>query len=614
MQRLIQRLYFGIETLIMAHPASQLGLVAVGILAISLAGGVAVHSVSPEFPHLGQAVWWAFLRLTDPGYLGEDRGLFVRAVSTILTLTGYVLFLGALVAIMTNWLDRLLEFLASGRSPVFEKGHLLIIGWNHRVYALVEELYHSGQYLVETDWRPSFVILCPDFRPELQRELLQKLDPEVRQNSRVLVRSGNPLEAESLDRVDFEHARGIVLLARPNTTPILSDITLAKILMSLKVRFQEHRRVPNLVVDVANPTNKLLAESVGLTGATEALASGEFLGRMFVQAVRQPGISRLHNRFLTDNFGDVVRLVPTEKVALVGRSLRHQSALEPGQVAIGFLPRQGHQADLRLIDFDYEATAEDEVVVIQTTREVVEIPALYPTTSQSEKVLVIGWSNHLRYFLEELGRHPDETFQVTVAVDGCSELDWQKLARLAELYPNLELSLLETVLDDPQSLEKLAPQQFDRAVLFADSRPKDPLVADAETVLRSVLLGRLLERHRAQTAVVVELNDEDNRGLLHPRVHDVFLTQEVVSHLLAQVALRRSLAWIYEELFTAGGAEIRLRSVEGGRLRELQESHFERGHLVLGYERDGAFHLAPDVNSSVPDSARLVVIEKEART
>ena len=51
---------------------------------------------------LPAAIWWAFLRLTDPGYLGEDHGVIPRTVSTVLTLAGYVVFLGALVAIMTK--------------------------------------------------------------------------------------------------------------------------------------------------------------------------------------------------------------------------------------------------------------------------------------------------------------------------------------------------------------------------------------------------------------------------------------------------------------------------------------------------------------------------------
>ena len=120
-------------------------LVAAVILVLSVGGGVFVHLTNPEsYSNTLEAIWWAFLRLTDPGYLGDDKGLFPRLISTFLTIAGYVVFLGALVALMTNWLDRSLSFLASGRSPIFEEGHVLIIGWNDRIHALIEEVVHTG--------------------------------------------------------------------------------------------------------------------------------------------------------------------------------------------------------------------------------------------------------------------------------------------------------------------------------------------------------------------------------------------------------------------------------------------------------------------------------------
>ena len=77
-------------------------------------------------------IWWAFLRLTDPGYLGDDQGVFRRTVSTVITVIGYVLFLGALVAIMTQWLNQTLRQLESGLTPIARDGHVLVAGWTDR--------------------------------------------------------------------------------------------------------------------------------------------------------------------------------------------------------------------------------------------------------------------------------------------------------------------------------------------------------------------------------------------------------------------------------------------------------------------------------------------------
>ncbi|MCL1478216.1 MAG: hypothetical protein MH219_12130 [Marinobacter sp.] len=76
--------------------------------------GLAVLAVGQKFDSVGAAVWWAFLRLTDPGYLGDDIGAWQRFVSTLLTVSGYVVFMGTLVAILTRWLIAKMEELERG--------------------------------------------------------------------------------------------------------------------------------------------------------------------------------------------------------------------------------------------------------------------------------------------------------------------------------------------------------------------------------------------------------------------------------------------------------------------------------------------------------------------
>ena len=53
--------------------ASLVGLVAIG-------GGLLVQTTDAPFEGGKTAIWWAFLRLTDPGYLGDDEGLARRVI------------------------------------------------------------------------------------------------------------------------------------------------------------------------------------------------------------------------------------------------------------------------------------------------------------------------------------------------------------------------------------------------------------------------------------------------------------------------------------------------------------------------------------------------------
>ena len=50
-----------------------------------MGGGLLAWLLTGQFPNAFDGVWWSFLRLTDPGYLGDDEGAVLRVQSTIIT-------------------------------------------------------------------------------------------------------------------------------------------------------------------------------------------------------------------------------------------------------------------------------------------------------------------------------------------------------------------------------------------------------------------------------------------------------------------------------------------------------------------------------------------------
>ena len=627
MRRLAQRVYYFTETLLTRGPLYQLMLVAAVIFALSVGGGIFVHITNPDsYSNTLEAIWWAFLRLTDPGYLGDDHGLYPRLISTFLTIAGYVVFLGALVALMTNWLDRMLSFLASGRSPIFEEGHVLIVGWNDRLHALIEEIVHTAQRAGE-DGKPAIVVLCDPYNPAMYRELSQKIDPEVRKRCRLMVRSGNPLEVESLERVDFAYARSIILVATASaerSDRSLSDITLAKVLMSMKAQAPNPKRVPSVVVEVAFTGNKLLVESVGWNKSTEAVVADDIMGRLFCQAIRFPGISKVYHRMLTDTFTDSVILKSPQSLGVVGRTLREIVPTLKEGTPIGLLRKGEEQSDLSLLGLDIKIESDDRVVLVtsRTPREVQD-EAPFPgwklsphkETRSKRRILVLGWSTDLLVFLQELSAYPAESYRVTLIWENALPREKERLERLAESRDNLDLDFQRGALLDEAELARTDLGQFDKILLLADQN-QEPLVADAENVLRYVLLERHIRSLNKTVDLVVELNDEDNRPLLKGSTPDVLMTAEILSHLLAQVSTHRSLMWIYEELFTNGGAELRLRPLQdipenGVTFSECQAVCLQSNAVALGYMREREVVFNPSSSSILKPADQVIIVEME---
>ncbi|MBL8942201.1 MAG: hypothetical protein JNK45_03585, partial [Myxococcales bacterium] len=67
------RLQFLLERFLVRGPLYRLLFVIAIIVSVSTLGGLLVVGTG-NFDGPGDAIWWAFLRLSDPGYLGDDQG------------------------------------------------------------------------------------------------------------------------------------------------------------------------------------------------------------------------------------------------------------------------------------------------------------------------------------------------------------------------------------------------------------------------------------------------------------------------------------------------------------------------------------------------------------
>ena len=143
MDRIRNRMTFHLERLILRGAHYRLLLIAAIIGLVSAGAGIFVFRSTTTFSSFSEAIWWAFLRLTDPGYLGDDKGLVLGTASTIVTVLGYVLFMGSLIAIMTQWLNETMRTLEKGLTPIAQNNHVLILGWTNRTPTIVHELVLS---------------------------------------------------------------------------------------------------------------------------------------------------------------------------------------------------------------------------------------------------------------------------------------------------------------------------------------------------------------------------------------------------------------------------------------------------------------------------------------
>lgn len=642
LDRLLNRVKFQLERLLLRGPHYRLLVIAFFIAFVSLAAGALVYAAGSGFDSPGDAIWWAFLRLTDPGYLGDDEGTFKRVVSTIVTVLGYVLFMGALIAIMAQWLNRSLDRFERGVTPVVQDYHVLILGWTNRTVSIVRELLESGERLrvfLRLYRRKALciVVLAETDPAELVQELRDRLGV-LYDERRIIVRAGSPLRIEHLRRVDYANAAAIVIPGRDfaEDGALQSDARVLKTLLAISAFARESgERLPLLVAEVFNAAKAPLARRA-YQGEAEIVSSRSFITRLMAECIRHPGVSRVHDEMLSPH-GDAVVFV-RERDDLKGLRFGDLRGQYAHAVVLGIVrPKdQGFVSHLHPSD-RFELQSSDRVVLLARDRASTDAPPARgkkkkrakndqaresivprPASGRTRRILMLGYSRKLPALVGELTRYPGESFELTVV----SKLSNDKREKLSTL--GTERVRVHDVNADFTSAEELAalePHRFDNVVVAASEWVGSTDGADTRTIVGCLVLSDVLTRNESRPRVVVELLDPANDPLVRPLVDDVIVSPTLLSYQLAQIALRRELGAVFDELFSAGGAELLTRSAAeyelNGRMsfESVMRAAREQREIAIGIQRGGPHGelvLVPALGDelAIGDDTELVVIAK----
>lgn len=591
-QRFLRRALYNLERLWVRGPLVQILILLSFLMVISLTGGLVMVVFHPAYRSYPQASWWAFLHLTDTGYLGDDKDPLERIVAVILTFTGALLFVGGVIAILTTSLDRLMTLVSSGRTAVVEEGHLLLLGSNPGLSDLIAECASAAAQLWPSGILPSIVVLS-----ESPVEVSLPCLPGRR--LRVITRTGSASEQSSLERADFTRARVILVLAsraRRGAGP--SDLHVLKTLVALRAYLPKDG--PRVVLDLSHPPNARLIPSLAGSVQTDVLSSLEFSGRLLCQCLRHPGISQAHRQLLSDAVGQSILVCPCPPNG-VGQTLGKMRQVVTGAIVLGILS----QGQTSLLDWNQMLLSGDELVVLAPSLEKIRFngvpPLVEPTfgshrhgqPARSVSVLIVGWNEGILSLVRELAHYRQEQFQLTVM----ASLEEEQVTSLRSVCgENTRLQMVTANLRQSEDLARIPDSEFDRVLLLAGQH-QEPAMADAETALRYALL---LER---DSRFVVELHEESNAPLFGQK-HDVVTTDQVINHMLAQIALKPAFRSLYEELFTYGGCELVLLRLEEllssqdlppqYSWKQLSEALFDKGWLALGIEQHDFLLNPPD--------------------
>jgi ion channel POLLUX/CASTOR len=606
-RRITNRLKFMLERLVLRGAHYRLLVIAALIGLLSLLAGSIVHvfraGVDGGFP---AAVWWAFLRLSDPGYLGDDEGTLLRLVSTILTVLGYVVFLGALVAIMTQWLQQRMRDLESGLTPVALRDHVLIVGWTNRTPTIVQELVMSGprvrRFLRLHGARTlRIAILAEQVTTELSVELRERLGHlwDARQ---IILRTGSPLRLDHLRRVDFINAAAVIMPAADLGEDGVdqADTRTIKTLLSMAHHPQlpDAAELPLAVAEIFDSRRIDMARRA-YGGPVEILASEAIISRLIAQNVRHPGLSFIYGELLTHGRGNEIYV--REISALVGTAFADLACRFGEAVLLGLArPENGSFRPLLNPPQQTVLEAGDRVVLAARSyaatdagngRPARRSPAANVGTAVADRtlrVLLLGWSHRLPALLREFDSYTDERFEIDIVSTMPVAARAEQLLRHDVRPERLIVRQIEGDYATSTLLNQVDLPSYHNIVLLGSARFETGEESDARTIMGYLLLRDILPQQDGPD-VLIELLDAANEPLFRQRRGEVIVSPTILSHMLAQVALRRELRTVFDELFGPGGAEIIFRAPTSYGLtgidasfREVEAAAVAHGEIALG--------------------------------
>ena len=562
-------------------------------------------------------------------------------ISTALTVLGYVLFMGSLIAIMTQWLNQKIRNFESGLTPIVRRNHILILGWTNRTPAIVNELMRSeGRVRRFLRLRGArglhVVILSEDVSLERTMELRSALGP-LWEARKITFRSGIPLRLKHLERVDFRNASAIILPGADFAygSANESDTRVVKTVLSIanRRRSNGNQSLPLLVTEIFDP-NKVQMIQKSYRGVLEILASDVFITRCMAQNVRHPGLSHLFDQILSYGHGSSIYIRTFESFA--GSRFRDLANACPRAVLLGVVRSHGEVFRSMLNPpGDLILESEDRLVFLAQEYEDCEIlKNLSPKQSSHKsqevshtqvkderRILILGWNHKAAALLKELGRYAREQFEISIlSLIPAAERE-AELGRKGIDQHHVKVTHCEGDHTSLLDLEAIHPSSFDNVVILGSDWLETQEESDARTIVGHLVLKNILGGTIQKPEVLVDLMDADNVGLFQDDKTEVLVTPMIASHVLAQVALRRELNVVYEELFGAGGAEIFFRPVAdygitGQKVRfgNLQDISVSRGEIALGVRlENGSIQLNPAQNKTyiLKEPDNLIVLVRE---
>jgi len=555
---------------------------------------------------------------------GGDAGWGFRVVMLLVTIGG-IFIVSTLIGVLTSGLEERIADLRKGRSMVLETNHTLILGWTPQVFTIISELVLANENRKDG---AAVVILADRDKVGMEDDIRGHV-PDTR-NTRVICRSGSPMDLTDLEIVSPHKARSVIILPEGSDP----DTRVIKSVLALTNSPNRHEEPYHIVTQVRDPGNMDVIRMIGQRDVVQPILTNDLIARVVAQTSRQSGLSIVYTELM--NFGGD-EIYFKQEAALTGKTYGDALSAFEDSSLIGLQRADGTaqmnppmETVLQAGDALVAISADDDTIRLAGNPTPVEAALIRSRNKRTrvtpEKCLILGWNRSGATIVRELDSYVAKGSLVTVVTD-LPNLDKQ-IKRLAGKSRNQKLEVREGDTTDRSFLESLGISEYDHVIVLAYSS-LEPDEADARTLVTLLHLRDMAEKDETPFSIVSEMLDLRNRELAEAaQVDDFIVSEHLVSLMMAQLSENRELLPIFNDIFDPEGAEIYLKPI-GDYVVTGQPVNFQtvvaaarqRGETAIGYriltechsaEKSYGIHTNPRKSNTLtftPEDKVIVIAE-----
>lgn len=529
---------------------------------------------------------------------GSPIAIIINIIAAVIGL----LFLGALIGMISSIIESKISDLKRGKSVVIESNHSVFLGWSNKLRTAIIELSESNRSMTHA----SIVILAAKDKVFMEEELI----PEIPQWSKtdVICRSGDPSYDLDLQMVSASTARSIVLLST-------EDVNSDSIVLKRALALQKDKTITcPIIAEVHSVEN---ADTIKLLDKFTVIQPKNFIMRVIAQTIKEPGLSKLYFELLTFRGKEFYIWPPTHDSNdstsktnfaknFVGKTFKEIVFNFSSSSVIGIASNEeeGKKEINVLPDFSTIIKENDQLILISEDdstigkmkrcyNPLISNPQIQSTVIKEPKlkkhVTIIGWNSWSNILIEELNAQLEKGSEIDILFN--DKIKHYPDESFFSKCQNLKITIKPQKTSNKEYLNQVNRTKTNSVIILSYRDDFEIQEADSLTLMTFTHIKSHRDTNKLNYNICCELLDPKNQRLIEGNRGDEFITgEELIAMYLVQLSENKYLKEVYTDLLDDSGAEFYLRSASTYinnfdsevTFGELVNEGLKRNEIVIG--------------------------------